>query len=109
MCGKFTQMASWSEVHEFSDLMKARVNDEERVFTPMRAVPVVHLDGDGNRIITPMSWGFTDRRPEGRRTPKLMMPGARPCTSARPSATPSCSGAASPGSKPSTRARRSRR
>lgn len=72
MCGKFTQMASWQEVHDFSDLLKARVNDEVRVFTPMRSVPVVHLDRNGDRIVTPMSWGFTDRKPEGRRTPKHM-------------------------------------
>ena len=72
MCGKFTQMASWREVHEFSNLFAARVDDEVRTFTPMRAVPVVHLDRNGERVITPMNWGFTDRRGDGRRTPKHM-------------------------------------
>ena len=41
MCGKFTQMASWAEVHAYSSLLSARKNDdEERTFTPMRSVPV---------------------------------------------------------------------
>lgn len=70
MCGKFTQMASWREVHDFSDLLQARIDDEVRVFTPMRAVPVVHLDGNGDRVVTPMTWGFTDRTAEGRRIPR---------------------------------------
>ena len=72
MCGKFTQMASWREVYEFSRLFTARVDDEVRTYTPMRAVPVVHLDGNGDRIITPMIWGFTDRSGTTRRVPKLM-------------------------------------
>ena len=72
MCGKFTQMASWAEVHAYSSLLSARKNDdEERTFTPMRSVPVVHLDADGARVISPMVWGFTDRAPE-RRRPKHM-------------------------------------
>ena len=72
MCGKFTQMASWREVHAFSNLFAARVDDEVRTYTPMRAVPVVHLDAGGERIITPMIWGFTDRSGDGRRVPKHM-------------------------------------
>lgn len=72
MCGKFTQMASWREVYDFSRLFTARIDDEVRTYTPMRAVPVVHLDGQGERIITPMIWGFTDRAPLARRVPKHM-------------------------------------
>lgn len=72
MCGKFTQMASWSEVRDYADLFGASVNDAVKVFTPMSAVPVIHLNTGGDRIITPMTWGFTDRRPDGRRTPKHM-------------------------------------
>ena len=78
MCGKFTQMASWAEVHQYSSLLQARPvetampNDEVRVFTPMRAVPVVHLGPEGERVATPMIWGFTDRNPSGRRIPKHM-------------------------------------
>jgi len=72
MCGKFTQMASWAEVHQFSGLFGARVEDEVRTFTPMRAVPVVHIGASGDRVATPMIWGFTDRRADGRRVPKHM-------------------------------------
>jgi len=67
MCGKFTQMASWAQVHEYASLFGAQVNDEAKVFTPMKAVPVVHLNDNGDRIVTPMMWGFTDRRADGRR------------------------------------------
>lgn len=72
MCGKFTQMASWSDAREYADLFKATVNDDVKVFTPMKAIPVVHLDDDGERMVTPMTWGFTDRRADGRRIPKHM-------------------------------------
>lgn len=76
MCGKFTQMHSWREVHAYSNLFAAagalRSNDEPVTFTPMRLVPVVHGDGSGQRIVSPMIWGFTDRRAEGRRIPKHM-------------------------------------
>lgn len=72
MCGKFTQMATWREVRQFSILLSARLNDdEERTVTPMQSVPVMHLDSDSGRIITPMVWGFTDRLVE-RRRPKQM-------------------------------------
>lgn len=72
MCGKFTQMATWREVVAFSEILSARQNDDEELtFTPMRSVPVVHLDADGTRIISPMVWGFTDRAQE-RRRPNLM-------------------------------------
>jgi putative SOS response-associated peptidase YedK len=72
MCGKFTQMASWAQVVEYADLFKATPNDDVRVFTPMRAVGVIHLNEAGDKVITPMTWGFTDRRADGRRTPKHM-------------------------------------
>lgn len=77
MCGKFTQMLSWREVVEFSRLLTdigatRPGNDEVTTFTPMRAVPVVHPDGGGQRIVSPMVWGFTDRAAGGRRIPKHM-------------------------------------
>ena len=72
MCGKFTQMATWRQVHAFSQVLGVSGSDEVKVFTPMRAVPVVHLDDQGDRIVTPMTWGFTNRADQGRRTPKLM-------------------------------------
>jgi putative SOS response-associated peptidase YedK len=72
MCGKFTQMASWKEVYEYANLMGARPNDEVVTYTPMKSVGVVHLDKDGERLVTPMVWGFTDRKLEGRRAVKNM-------------------------------------
>ncbi len=72
MCGKFTQMGTWAQVHEYASLLKATVSDDVRVFTPMRPVPVVHLDESGARIISPMVWGYTDRRREGHRVPRHM-------------------------------------
>ena len=45
MCGKFTQMFSWAEVHAYSDLLgrpedgggtRGDTNDQEQTCTPMR-------------------------------------------------------------------------
>jgi putative SOS response-associated peptidase YedK len=72
MCGKFTQMLAWREVVRLSGLIGARINDEVVVCTPMRMVPVIHLDAVGRRVITPMTWSFTDRKPQGARIPKHM-------------------------------------
>ncbi len=57
-------MASWAEVYEYANLLGAKDNDEVRTFTPMRGVPVVHLNEQGDRIVTVMGWGFTDRKPD---------------------------------------------
>jgi putative SOS response-associated peptidase YedK len=65
-------MASWAEVYEYANLLGARENDEARTFTPMRTVGVVHLGDEGQRLVTPMVWGFTDRKADGRRIPKNM-------------------------------------
>jgi putative SOS response-associated peptidase YedK len=77
MCGKFTQMMSWREVVAFSNLLTdvgaaLPTNDEVVTFTPMRAVPVVHAAPDLSRVVSPMVWGFTDRKGDGRRVPKHM-------------------------------------
>jgi putative SOS response-associated peptidase YedK len=76
MCGKFTQMYSWREIHGYYSLLTAtgarQGNDGPVTFTPMRQVPVVHLDTSGARIVSPMVWGFTDRRGDGRRVPRHM-------------------------------------
>lgn len=72
MCGKFTQMLSWQEAVELSSLFGARVNDEVVSVTPMRLAPVIHLDPSGERVVTPMTWGFTGREKDGRRIPKHM-------------------------------------
>jgi len=58
MCGKFTQMMSWREVVEFSNLTKATEGDEPEAATPMRFASVIHLDSQGQRKATRMRWGF---------------------------------------------------
>ena len=63
MCGKFTQMASWKQVHEYANLFGAKVNDEVKTYTPQMAIPVVHLDRNGDRVISPMVWGLPTARP----------------------------------------------
>jgi putative SOS response-associated peptidase YedK len=72
MCGKFTQMLTWREVVRLSSLLGARLNDEVVMYTPMRMVPVIHLNTAGERVITPMTWAFTDRKAQGPRIPKHM-------------------------------------
>ena len=61
MCGKFTRMLSWKEVHDYSDFLRP-TDGEVATVTPMRFTPVIHLDADGKRTSLPMRWGFTDRR-----------------------------------------------
>ena len=76
MCGKFTQMYSWAEVHEFSNLLDGSrpgdgdggadsslraANDGEETITPMRNARVVGLDGAGKRQVVDMRWGWPDR------------------------------------------------
>lgn len=74
MCGKFTAMASWSEVVAFSQpLTRADVkpgdNDREITFRVMSALPVIIFDKDaGQRRVVPMRWGFPD--PTNWRVPK---------------------------------------
>ena len=51
MCGKFMQMPSWRKARTFSNLFSTRVDDDMLFHTPpMRAVPVLHLDRNGERI-----------------------------------------------------------
>lgn len=65
MCGKFSQMYSWSEIVEFSDLPQDRkahdANDREETFTPMREPRVIRLNEAGRRKMVPMRWGWPDR------------------------------------------------
>lgn len=69
MCGKFTYMATWAEVVDFSQPLTARPsNAPEETATPMRPAPVMHLDENGDRVITQMRWGFT-RLKNGREYP----------------------------------------
>src|SRR3984957_17037499 len=71
MCGKFTQMASWAEVHAFSTPLdggdgvegdpRQGANDREETFTPMRDARVIQLTEAGKREFVSMRWGWPDR------------------------------------------------
>jgi putative SOS response-associated peptidase YedK len=64
MCGKFTQMMSWNEVHDLSDLVGRADHkdgqDREEFTTPMRFAEVIHLAPSGTRRTARMRWGFSD-------------------------------------------------
>ncbi len=73
MCGKFTQMASWQEVHAFSQPLTAKPSgDEEIVFTPMRFSKIMRLNAEGQRELVPMRWGFAGRNDPNPNRPKHM-------------------------------------
>jgi len=66
MCGKFTAMASWSEVVDFSDALSAtggpESNDQLVTFRVMSQLPVIIFDREqGKRRVVPMRWGFPRR------------------------------------------------
>lgn len=62
MCGKFTQMMSWREVHDLSDLQtSSKPGGEIETVTPMRMASVICLDEDGRRQTLRMRWGFAAR------------------------------------------------
>jgi putative SOS response-associated peptidase YedK len=61
MCGKFTAMASWRDVVDFSEPLTTDGGPEDRVVTyrPMAMVPVIVFDHEtGTRHVVPMRWGF---------------------------------------------------
>lgn len=79
MCGKFTQMASWREVHAFSQALTdgalsdgAAGDGAVLTATPMRFAHILRLDADGRREVVPMRWGFPDRRASAPGRPKHM-------------------------------------
>ena len=57
MCGKFTQMMSWGELHEFADFLAAPAGETETVM-PMRDASIIRLDKNGVRETVRMRWGF---------------------------------------------------
>ena len=74
MCGKFTQMASWRQIHQWSDLLgQGRPDggdaDAELLVTPMRAAQVLHLDAMGRRATSAMRWGFPGPQAAGSQDP----------------------------------------
>lgn|SRR6185312_11683636 len=61
MCGKFTAMASWREVHAFSQPLTAERTDNDQLvnYGVMNQLPVIVLDPETKaRKIVPMRWGF---------------------------------------------------
>lgn len=62
MCGKFTAMASWRKVHEFSQPLTDDATDEIVTYRPMTNLPVIIFDRTiGRRVVVPMRWGFPHR------------------------------------------------
>ena len=67
MCGKFTAMASWSDVVDFSDAFtKTKAggdsNDQAVGFKVMSELRVVIWDAqEKRRRVVPMRWGFPRR------------------------------------------------
>lgn len=68
MCGKFTAMYSYAEVHAFSSVFiksaeeRAAENDQETTFRVMSMIPVHVWDRENQqRRVMPMRWGFPHR------------------------------------------------
>jgi putative SOS response-associated peptidase YedK len=73
MCGKFTQYASWEEVHAFSQPLVATGNNEALVVaTPMRVAKVMRLGAGGQRELVAMRWGFAGKDDASPVRPKHM-------------------------------------
>lgn len=73
MCGKFTQMYSWREVHAFSQpLIVAEDPGQIVTSTPMRFANVLRLNENGEREVTAMRWGFADQKAANPARPKHM-------------------------------------
>jgi putative SOS response-associated peptidase YedK len=73
MCGKFTQMSSWQEVHAFSQpLVVKNADDVVVVSTPMRFANIMRLNERGEREMGQMRWGFAGRDDANPSRPKHM-------------------------------------
>jgi putative SOS response-associated peptidase YedK len=73
MCGKFTQMATWEEVHAFSQPLAIKDGPREVVVaTPMRFAKIVRLNADGERELVSMRWGFAGKDDATPSRPKHM-------------------------------------
>ena len=64
MCGKFTQMMSWGELHSLAAILgQAPVpNEVPETVTPMRFATLLVLDNLGRRNSVRMRWGFVPSR-----------------------------------------------
>lgn len=70
MCGKFTQHASWAEVHAFSQPLVAK--GDLTVSTPMRFASILRLNAAGEREVVQMRWGFAAKGDPTPSRPKHM-------------------------------------
>lgn len=70
MCGKFTAMYSWRQVHAFSQPLTVSPGDDVVTYRPMSNLPVIVFDKKtGTRRIVPMRWGFPHRSNPNRPDP----------------------------------------
>jgi putative SOS response-associated peptidase YedK len=73
MCGKFTQMYSWQDVHAFSQPIGVPAEmDEVVVSTPMRMARIMLLNAAGERELVEMRWGFAGKDDTNPGRPKHM-------------------------------------
>ena len=72
MCGKFTQMVSWRQVHDYAQAFTVAPGDEVTTATPMRMASIICLDAAGQRQVQPMRWGFADLKASNPNRPKHM-------------------------------------
>jgi putative SOS response-associated peptidase YedK len=73
MCGKFTQLSSWREVHAFSQPLVVKDGTEAVVVsTPMRVANIMRLNAAGERELVPMRWGFAGKDDHNPARPKHM-------------------------------------
>jgi len=74
MCGKFSQLASWQDVHACSQpLTSTPPGDHEQVIsTPMRFAKIMRLGANGERELVRMRWGFAGKDDRTPTRPKHM-------------------------------------
>jgi putative SOS response-associated peptidase YedK len=73
ICGKFTQYASWEQVHAFSQPLVAKKDGDALVVaTPMRTASIMRLDAAGRREMATMRWGFAGHDDANPARPKHM-------------------------------------
>lgn len=62
MCGKFTQLYSWQDVHAFFQPIRAEAGTTDVVVsTPMRTAQIIQLNAAGERELVEMRWGFAGK------------------------------------------------
>lgn len=73
MCGKFTQMATWCEVVDFSQPLTVPAEPSAILTaTPMRFANIMRLNAVGQREMVSMRWGFAGMNDANPSRPKHM-------------------------------------